>query len=230
MIRANIAARLLTIIALGLALAAPVHAFPQKEWRFRVQLDDKPIGHHSFTLKLEQGGNQILQSQAEFNVSFLGIPAYRYRHNTVERWEQGCLTEIASQTRRNGHTVRLAGKKNTLEMVLATEQGEVTLAGCVMSFAYWNPDILKQRKLLNGETGEYHDVRVRNLGSESLALPGKSVMAKRYRLETDKFSIDLWYGPGSQWLALESKTEGGRNLRYVIDPAYYSLQQGTRHA
>jgi hypothetical protein len=55
-------------------------------------------------------------------------------------------------------------------------------------------------------------------------------MAKRYRLETDKFSIDLWYGPGSQWLALESKTESGRNLRYVIDPAYYSLHKRSRHA
>jgi len=230
MIRANIAARLLTIIALGLALAAPVHAFPQKEWRFTVLLDDKPIGHHSFTLKLEQGGNQILQSQAEFKVSVLGIPAYRYRHNTVERWEQGCLTEIESQTLRNGRAASVAGKKGQRDMVLATDQGEVRLAGCVMSFAYWNPDILKQRKLLNGETGEYHEVRVRSLGSESLGLPGKSVMAKRYRLETDKFSIDLWYGPGSQWLALESKTESGRNLRYVIDPAYYSLHKRSRHA
>ncbi|NWG38544.1 MAG: hypothetical protein HXY27_01050 [Hydrogenophilaceae bacterium] len=230
MIRANLAARLLASITLGLALTLPAHAYPQKAWRFQVLLDDKPIGHHNFTLRLEHSGKQILQSQAEFNVSFLGIPAYRYRHNTVERWEQGCLTEIASQTHRNGQTVILTGKKDKREMVLATDKGEVVLAGCVMSFAYWNPDILKQRRLLNAETGEYHEVRVKSLGGESLALPGKSVMAKHYRLETDRFSIDLWYGPDAQWLALESKIEGGRSLRYVIDPTRQSLQVKSRHA
>jgi hypothetical protein len=216
MIRANIAARLLTIIALGLALAAPVHAFPQKEWRFRVQLDDKPIGHHSFTLKLEQGGNQILQSQAEFNVSFLGIPAYRYRHNTVERWEQGCLTEIASQTRRNGQTVRLAGKKNTLEMVLATEQGEVTLAGCVMSFAYWNPEILRQTHLLNSQTGQHEAVTIAAMGEEKITVRGVPVQAMRYRITGPKNPIDLWYGADNDWLALQSTLDGGRRLRYLL--------------
>ena len=216
--------------SLALGLTMPAQAYPPKEWRFKVMLDDKPVGYHRFKLKLEQDGNQILQSEAEFNIRFLGFNAFRYQHLAKERWEQGCLVEIESQTSRNGQLTKLIGKRQNNEMILMRNGDEVVLPNCVMSFAYWDPLILKQSRLLNAETGEYQAIKVRSLGSESLDLSGKSVMAKRYRLETDKFSIDLWYGSGSQWLALQSKTEGDRNLRYVIDPANYSMQGRSRHA
>jgi hypothetical protein len=35
-----------------------------------------------------------------------------------------------------------------------------------MTFAYWNPDLLGQSRLLNVQTGEYLDVQVRALGEE----------------------------------------------------------------
>ena len=40
--------------------------------------------------------------------------------------------------------------------------------------------------------------------------------AQRYALETRDFRIDLWYSPGKEWLALESRTDGGRKIRYLI--------------
>lgn len=211
------------------AFATVTHAFPPKEWRFRVLLDDKPIGTHSFRLSLEED-TEVLRSQADFDVKVFGFSTYRYQHEATERWQSGCLSKIEAQTRRNGKTSNVAGNKEETALVVKGPQGESELAGCVMSFAYWNPDILKQRKLLNAETGEYLAVEVSDLGKESLALPAKQVIAKRYRLKTAKFHIDLWYSPSNQWLALETPLESGRVLRYVIEPAFYSLNHKTQYA
>jgi len=219
----------LAALSLALLLAAPAQAYPPREWRFNVLLDDKPIGQHRFVLSLERG-QQVLKSEAEFGVKFLGFSAYRYRHQAIERWEGGCLKEIEARTDDNGEALSLKGKQTNSGFVIDQPQGKAEIANCVMSFAYWNPAILDQARLLNAQNGEYLPVEVKHLGTESLSLGNARVMAKRYRLLTSAFSIDLWYGTGNQWLALETRTEGGRLLRYEIAEPRMSSSRGSRHA
>jgi hypothetical protein len=88
--------------------------------------------------------------------------------------------------------------------------------GCVMSFAYWNPALLKQTRLLNSQTGQYENVTITALGDEVIEVRGAPVTAKRYRILGSKHPIELWYGPGERWLALQSSLEGGRKLRYLL--------------
>jgi Family of unknown function (DUF6134) len=205
----------------ALVLMTPAHAYPPKEWRFNVLLNNKMIGQHIYRLKLENAA-QVLQSEADYNIRVLGFSVYRYQHVATERWQGGCLADIESRTIDNGQATTLKGKKSNAGFMLDKAQRETTLAGCIMSFAYWNPAILTQASLLNAQNGDYLSIQVQNLGSDSLVLTDRRVMAKRYRLITSKFSIDLWYSNDNEWLALETTIEGGRLLRYEIDPAYYS--------
>lgn len=224
--------RILAVLAVPLlaaSLAAPAHAYPPREWRFNVLLDSKPIGQHSFVLSLDQH-QQVLKSEAEYNVRFLGFNAYRYQHIAVERWEGGCLREIEARTNDNGETLALKGKKTASGFALNGPAGTQSLPGCVMSFAYWNPAILNQPRLLNAQNGEYLPVEVRSLGAESLRVAGGVLMARRYRLDAGKLSLDLWYGTGDQWLALETRTEDGRLLRYEIAAPSRLSSQSKRRA
>lgn len=207
-------ARLATLL-LAAMLVAPAHAYPPREWRFNVLLDNKPIGQHSFVLSLDQR-QQVLKSEADYNVKLLGFNAYRYQHLAVERWEGGCLSEIEARTNDNGDALALKGRKDDAGFILNGPAGTRSLPGCVMSFAYWNPAILKESRLLNAQNGEYLAVSVRDLGAESLSLGSAKIAARRYRLDAGKFSIDLWYGAGNQWLALETRTAEGRLLRYEL--------------
>jgi len=219
---------LLAVPLLTTVLMAPAHAFPPREWRFNVLLDNKPIGKHSFVLSLDQQ-QQVLKSEADFGVKFLGFSAYRYQHTAVERWEGGCLREIEARTNDNGEALALKGKKTEGGFALNGPAGTKSLPGCVMSFAYWNSAILSQPRLLNAQNGEYLPVEVRSLGAESLRLGGAELMARRYRLNAGKLSLDLWYGTGDQWLALETRTEDGRLLRYEIaEPSHLSSQSKRR--
>ena len=84
-----------------------------------------------------------------------------------------------------------------------------------MTFAYWNPKILQQKKLLNPQTGEYLSANISSLGKENISVKGQTIKADHYKIDTTKFKIDLWYGPDEEWLALQSVTEDGK-INYVL--------------
>lgn len=205
--------RSLVALLFAVLLANPALAYPPHEWRFNVLLDGKPIGRHGFVLRLDPP-QQELRSEADYNVKVLGVSVYRYQHTAVERWQGGCLSAIDARTDDNGESLSLKGKKTSIGLTLDGPTGTQSLPGCVMSFAYWNPAILKQTRLLNAQNGEYLPVRVIDLGTEAITLSGSTVMARRYRLDAGKFRIDLWYGTREEWLALETRTGQGRLLRY----------------
>jgi Family of unknown function (DUF6134) len=152
---------------------------------FAVLLDGREIGTHTFALK-EDG---VLVSKADFQVRVLGIPFYRYRHEATERWRGECLESLVARTDDNG-------EKSAVDW-------RAPGAGCELSFAYWNPRILKQKRLLNAQTGELEPVSVMPLGQG------------RYRISGRKLDVDLAYEQG-KWVALET-TVGGRRLRYRLE-------------
>jgi hypothetical protein len=200
------------IILLPLAASASV----EQEWRFRVYLDDREIGHHYFTLTKTET-NERLATQANFNVTFLKIPFFKYRHDNTEYWDNNCLTRIESSTDQNGKQYLVEGVATADGFLVNTNSGEQKLPACISTFAYWDKSFLKQNRLLNSQTGEYLDVKVSYLGENTLAVGEKNIPAYHYRLSADKLDIEVWYSQDDRWLALQSTTEGGRLLRYVAE-------------
>ncbi len=185
-----------------------------REWRFRVLLDAKPVGVHTFRVTERDGGERRVASDARFTVKFLFVDAYTYVHEARERWQGDCLQELRASTDDNGKRLAVRGTGDAAGF--AVEGNGAPLPACVMTFAYWNPAILKQPRLLNVQSGEFTDVRIEPLGEETLRVRGAAVNARRYALHAPKFRIDLWYS-GANWVQLESRTEGGRLLRYEIE-------------
>lgn len=204
------AAALLLIVGTGACEASEL-----REWRFKVFLEDRPIGEQVFRLN-EKGGRARLLTEASFDVKILFFTAYTYRHRNEEIWKDGCLERIESKTDDNGDAFRLLGEPVDDGFRVETSEFSATLPSCVRSFAYWNVDYLRAPKLLNSQTGEYVNVSVRALGEESLEVRGAPLRARRYALEGPDMRIDLWYSLDDEWVALESASKGGRKLRYVL--------------
>ena len=189
---------------LGAAALQPALAVgPTGEWAFRALLDGEPIGEHRFSVTGEGDERRVL-SRAEFAVKFLGITAYRYRHEATERWRGNCLTALDSTTDNDGKP----------ESVRADQRD--ALKGCVMSFAYWNPAIQRQARLLNAQTGRSENVQVRASGGGMLDVRGRRVSGTRWRIEGPAQPIDVWYSAEGEWLGLDSTVDGGRKLSYRL--------------
>jgi hypothetical protein len=198
-------------------LPAYAGASSSREWHFEVFLDDKPIGFHSFRLS-GAGDTRELRGEARFSVKLLGFTIYDYAHRNLELWRHDCLQRIEASTNDNGEDFHVRGAIEGEQLVLENSTGNSILPGCVMSFAYWNPAILSQQRLLNAQTGEYLDVSVQQLGEHALQLQGRAVPALHYRIGTGESDIDLWYSTDRDWLALSTDTSGGE-LRYRRVPA-----------
>jgi hypothetical protein len=212
--------RLITFAAACLlaVVAASGSASPaiDRDWNFTVYLDKDPVGTHRFTLT-ETAAMRKLRSEARFTVKFLMIKAYSYEHEADEIWQGDCLTTLKARTDDNGERSSVIGNERNGRFELKKGNLAETLPACIMSFAYWNPLMLKQSRLLNPQTGDYTDVSIKARGRESIPVRGKTVAADKYHLDAGKFQIDLWYADGGRWIALDSLLDNGRLLRYRIE-------------
>jgi hypothetical protein len=214
---ANVLLAALLSLAGSIALAGNTDSeVGEKEWNFRVFLDDSEIGYHNFSL-VEEDGRRQLVTEAEFEVKFLFFTAYRYEHVNEETWQGECLQEIRSETDANGRLFEVRGVPDDDGLEIETGDIKRDLPGCVKTFAYWNPDILDEPELLNSQTGELLKVEIEPVATEMLNIRGEEVAARRYRLLAKNMELDIWYSRDQgRWLALESTVKGGRKLRYEL--------------
>lgn len=211
----------LLVLALLAALsggAASATGPASGEWNFRVLLDDSPIGEHRFALSTA-GDERKLTSQAEFAVKLLGVTVYRYQHSATEHWRGDCLRQLVSKTDDDGTREKVDADAATAgnALAVATPKGTQSVEGCVMSFAYWNPSIRTQDKLLNAQNGKLEAVQVSRAGSGTVEVRGQPVAATRWRIATPAQPIDVWYSQqGGEWIGLDSTVSGNRKLSYRL--------------
>ncbi len=202
------------VLSICLLMAAPLlHA---QQWVFDVFLDKSKIGTHSFNFN-----DNTLVSKAKFNVKVLFIEAYKYDHTSKEQWQNDCLTNIEVNTIEDKITTNVKGKKVASGFEISDGKTSQTLPECVMTFAYWNPKILDQSKLLNPQNAEYLDTTFTKLGAAKIDVKGKPTETTHYKLSgalknVKKLNIELWYNQSNEWVALKSVTPEGYNIIYKL--------------
>lgn len=210
---------LLAVFALALWLATP-SSVQAKDWSFDVWLDKQKIGTHTFSFN-----NQQLQSRANFEIKVLFINAYRYQHQADETWQGACLSSLKAHTQENKTVTDVTGQLQGDQFVIDKREGKngenQILPACIMTFAYWNPAILKQTQLLNPQNAEYLDVTVTDDGTKTIMVNGQNTLTHQYHLKgrfkgKDKLNITLWYDQQQEWVALESVTPEGYKISYKL--------------
>ena len=192
----------------------PGLASASDRWEFEVLLNDKEIGQHTFDVSRTEDGRR-LETEASFDVKFLFVTAFRYRHQNIELWADGCLSSIDAFTTSNGEEFAVSGGATADSFDVESKRGSESLSGCVQTFAYWNPEILDADRLLNSQTGEYEDVEVVYAGADTVQVGGTAIDADRYTMTAKGGDISLWYArDDKRWLALEAPAKGGRTIRY----------------
>lgn len=203
-----------TIFCAFFLLATPV--LQAKEWAFDVYLDKNKIGTHTFTLN-----DNTLTSKAKFNVKVLFIEAYKYEHSAKEQWSGDCLNVLEANTTENKVVTKVSAKLDGGTFSVKNGALEQTLPTCVMTFAYWNPKILEQNKLLNPQNAEYLDTTITKLGEAKTEVKGKLIDTAHYKITgalkgVKKLNIELWYNQDNDWVALKSVTPEGYNIIYKL--------------
>ncbi|SEB13745.1 DUF6134 family protein [Variovorax sp. YR216] len=186
------------------------------EWRFRVLLDGVAIGEHRFSVTRTEDERRVV-SEADFLVKFLGIPVYRYRHRASESWRGDCVTQLSAFTDDDGKVSQVrvrAGGDGRLDVTV--NGASRSLSGCTMTFAYWNPALRQQTRLLNPQSGVEERVHIHRVGEGALDVRGEPVVAQHWRIEGPVAPLDVWYSAQGDWIGLDSTVAGGRTLSYRL--------------
>jgi len=202
--------RILTALVLlsGALFAIPTFA---REWHFDVSVDGLPIGSHDIVLQ-ENGDARSVKSDMRFGV--LGMSSYQQHQE--ETWQGNCLARLDTRTEEKGNVTTVAGRLEAGAFAIEGPRGHEQLPACVMSFAYWNPRVLKQTNLINVQTGASTPITVHALDKEAYTVRGASVEATHYRIDTARNRIDVWYSPDGEWIGLRSTSQQGHVLAYRL--------------
>ena len=196
----------------GLACAAGAHA---QTYDFQASLDGKPMGTHRFVVEGDALARTV-ESEANFEVRFLGFKAYSYHHHASERWQGDCLRSLAATTDDDGRRTDVHAERGEAATRVAVGGASRDEAACVMSFAYWNPALRTQARLLNPQTGRLESVRVERLADATIPVGGKAVAASHYRIEGAESPIEVWYAADGAWIGLDSVVGGKHRLSYRL--------------
>ena len=179
-------------------------------YAFHALLDDKPIGEHRFTVVVD-GANRQVTSEADFNVKFLGMGVFRYHHHADEQWKGDCLETLTSTTDDDGKPEKVHLERTGAANTITTATATTSTPGCLMSYAYWNPALRAQTRLLNPQTGKVDAVHVARVGSGTIPVDGKPVAATQWRIDAPESPIDVWVSDQGEWIGLDSMVDKGKH-------------------
>jgi hypothetical protein len=182
-----------------------------RTYAFKAFLDGKPIGQHRFTVASDGAGGRKVTSEADFQVKVLGFTAYRYHHHADEQWAGDCLAGLQSTTDDDGKAAKVSLDKGGDANTIRTNAGTKSEPGCLMTYAYWNPAMREQKRLLNPQTGQVDAVKVERVGAGKVAVDGHDVAATGWRISGGESPIDLWISDSGDWVGLDSMVSNGRH-------------------
>ena len=182
-------------------------------WEFDAVLNDRVIGQHTFIYEDEK-----TVSDANFKFKYLFMD-FIYQHKSSETWQGNCLKTISSRTDDDGDMYDVSGYMESNQFMVTTNNKTSELPLCVMTFAYGNPKILDQKKLMNAQNGEYLDVDIQFLRKENHMVKGKDILTDLWQIEAKgddgDLLIHLWYDKNMNWVSLKSQTPIG-DMQYKL--------------
>mgnify|MGYP000870955184 CR=1 FL=1 len=183
------------------------------KWVFDVILNNKLIGQHIFIYE-----DDTTLSKANFKFEFL-LMDFIYRHNSKETWNENCLKTISSETNDDGDLYQVSGQIVSDGFLIYSNQEKTLLPQCIMTFAYGNPEILNQKKLMNSQNGEFLDINVKFIREENYILNHKKILTNLWQINGESNNGDiliyLWYDKDMKWVGLKTSTPIG-DMHYKL--------------
>ena len=160
-----------------------------------------------------RGGNVIGQQTVRYAVSgpdmtvtidmhaslhVLGMSVYNYQHHGEERWQGGQMVALVTKTNDDG-TPRHVDATRDAQTGWHGVSGIAPGMAPLLATSLWNSQTVTQTRLLDRETGQVVAVRVTPAGSETLALAGRQVPARKYDF-AGLVSGSAWYDANGCWV------------------------------
>lgn len=216
--------RLLTVL-LGLALCAPAalaRDYPVPADGEQIIFDvfrqgDTPFGSHEVTFEHE-GDDILARTTIRLRAGVGPITVFRYEHDATERWRDGQLLNLSSQTMKDGNTYEVDAERRDGALKVNGETPDETpveleLPAEILSSSHWHGYPADMERMLNTEHGTVMDTVIENLGQTEIEGDGGMITVTHYRLSST-LVVDLYYDANGRWAGCTFEARG-QQVRYV---------------
>jgi hypothetical protein len=197
---------LLTVLILlaGLAEAeAAMRGVPDGgQLAFTVVRNGDPIGRHVYSFE-SQGSLEIVRVQTRILYVLLGIPFYRFEHDSKEVWQKGHLVSLVSSTNDDGKQIELDLRAEGANLVGTLNGNPLKLENTTLPASLWNPATTKASSLADTVDGDRLEV--------------ESKRQDDYFTLSGKLNRDLWYDKEGVLTQTRFTARDGSEIRYVKD-------------
>ncbi len=150
----------------------------------------------------------------DYRVKVAFVTAFSYEHRNHEEWQDGRLVFIKARTDDDGTVNEFTGEAVADGFRVTGTNGGFTAPPGIVPTSYWNKAMVRQSQLLDTLKGTLIDVGIERTGSERVATDEGPVDADRYLLSSGNRRVQIWYGPGEQWVKLAFRARGN-DISYV---------------
>ncbi len=191
------------------------------------------IGVHSVAFR-EEAGRQIVVTQIDFAVRLIGMVAYRYTHRCQEIWSGDKFQAVVTETNDNGERYAVQAQQENGALVVrrrepqsfiktsggdeAVEQHWIheTHRRSILPSTHWNIAQVRQRELLNTQSGKITEVSVREVGRETVQTATGAPPATHYAYDGG-IDMQQWFDDRSRWVKSTFKaTTDGSTIEYIL--------------
>lgn len=190
-------------------------AFPQPgKLTYAIMRDGDQIGTQVTTFQ-RNGDSLTVHNAVQIEVSLLGITIYRFVHSADEEWKSGALARLTSKTDDDGDK-RVVDLKLVDGKLMGTYNGQTKeFPTGVIPASLWHPDTVKQTQLLDQVKARYRQVKIKDVGLETITIRGEKIQAHHYSM-TGQIKRELWYGLDGRLEKMEFPGKDGSEILVVL--------------
>jgi hypothetical protein len=204
-------------VQIAAALAGFPFAPPLGRFIYTITRNGDPIGTQKLDF-LQDGDNRLtVITDVEIDVRMLGLSVYQFTQHIEEKWQDGMLQALMSQTDDDGEQRKVDLKRTGDRLKGSYNDKSRDVPGSLIPSTLWHPDAIKQAIVLDTVRARQHHINVADKGSVALVLPVGQVQARHYAF-TGELNRDVWYGPDGVILQAEMKgKDGSMILQQLLD-------------
>ena len=149
------------------------------------------IGTH--VVEINRAGQETsVKIATDLDVKVLFVTAYRLQHRATEKWVEGRLVAMSSNTDNNGTRHRVSVSETPAGMEIHADGKSSKADSTLVPGSLWNLELLHRKVMLDAQDGQILPLAVVDHGSQQVTVKSRVVKAHHYTLKS-KWVQDVWY-------------------------------------
>jgi hypothetical protein len=181
---------------------------------FEVFREAEKVGRHKVAFSTTSARDLSVTAQLELKVTFLSIPVYKFRYQSLALWRDGRLMDLVAKVNDDGETATVRALAKGRILSVSGPKGDLEWNETLYPTNHWNAGVLSQKHVLNTLNGEISRVRIASQGRERIKAEGRWIEATRYQYSGD-IDTTVWYDDAGRWVKMRFTAKGGSVIDYV---------------